>query len=137
MSQKICVFGASITWGAFDLEAGGWVERLKVHFFNNDPETYVYNCGVSGDMVANLLKRFSAEAQARKPDEIIISVGINDGTNRANPTGTPIAEFQNSYNKLLNQAEEFAKDIVIVGPSNLGREVGAFGHKNKEIQQIN
>lgn len=30
MSKKICVFGASITWGAFDNEKGGWVNRLKL-----------------------------------------------------------------------------------------------------------
>jgi lysophospholipase L1-like esterase len=26
---KILVFGDSIAWGAFDLEKGGWVEKIK------------------------------------------------------------------------------------------------------------
>ena len=29
MSKRICVFGASITWGACDYEVGGWVARLR------------------------------------------------------------------------------------------------------------
>ena len=135
--MKICVFGASITWGAFDEEAGGWVERLKVHFFNTDQKARVYNCGVSGDRVEHVLKRFPVEASSRKPDKIIISVGVNDGKNVENPEGTPVAQFQDSYNKLLNKAEEFTKDVLVVGLTNLGRDKVAFGHMNEEIRQHN
>ena len=60
----ICIFGASITWGAYDREAGGWSDRLKVYFYNKDFETDVYNCGISGDKAADVLKRIEVEAAA-------------------------------------------------------------------------
>ncbi len=137
MSNRICVFGDSITWGAFDLESGGWVERLKVHFFDNDPETYVYNCGVSGDRVSDVLKRFDLEVDARRPDKIIFSIGINDSTNIDNPGGTPIDEFKSSYKELLDKAEKITKDIVVVELNNIDEESNKFGYRNEEIKKYN
>ncbi len=135
--MKICVFGDSITWGAFDLESGGWVERLKVHFFNNNTETYIYNCGVSGDKVNDLLKRFDTEAVSRKPDKIIFSIGINDSANKDNPGGTPIDEFKSSYKTLLDKAEKLTKDILVVGLNNIDEASNKFGYRNEEIKKYN
>lgn len=36
------------------------------------------NCGVSGDTTRDVLRRFDAEIYGRKPDTIVLLVGIND-----------------------------------------------------------
>lgn len=137
MSYKICIFGDSITWGAFDLEIGGWAERLKVYFFKHNPEIYIYNCGISGDKLKDLLKRFESEVVSRKPDKIIFSIGINDTTNNDNLGGTPIDEFESSYKELLNKAQKLTKDSLILGLNNIDQKRNKFDYKNKEIQKYN
>jgi len=113
--STICVFGASITWGAFDDEKGGWVERLKTYFWKSDND--FYNLGISGDKSTDLLKRFKAECKAREPNVILISIGINDSqyiNDRNNPR-TPIGEFKDNIQKLIEIGQAFTGKIIFVG----------------------
>lgn len=136
--MHICIFGASITWGANDAECGGWADRLKTHFWQkNDFETNVCNCGVSGDKVEDVLKRFDVEAAARKPDKIIFSVGINDSSHSTNPQGTPLEQFKKDYLELVTKAEVFAEDIMFVGLTNVDEFIEKKNYKNSSVEQYN
>jgi len=87
-TKVIFVFGASVEWGAWDKEKGGWVERLKTYFFNNDESTFVYNLGIESNTTKDLLKRFEQELKQRvysdEPEKygydpvIIFAIGKND-----------------------------------------------------------
>jgi len=133
--MRICTFGDSITWGAYDQEAGGWVERLKRYFYNKDSDIKIYNCGVSADKVADVLKRFDVEASARKPDKIIFSVGINDSSHSISPQGTPLEQFKKDYTELVRKAERFTKEILFVGLTNIDEDIEEKNYKNDEIQK--
>jgi lysophospholipase L1-like esterase len=132
----ICVFGDSITWGAYDLELGGWVDRLRIYFDNKgDFETDIYNCGVSGDNVADVLTRFDTEAKARTPDKIILSIGINDTLHTSNPKGTSLEDFEKQYRHLLEKAKKFTTGIIILGLTNVDETSGDHGYKNDQIEK--
>ena len=47
----ICVFGDSVAWGAYDTDAGGWVNRLWLHCADNAREIDVYNLSIAGSTV--------------------------------------------------------------------------------------
>lgn len=121
MDINIGIFGDSITWGANDAERGGWAERLKTHYFNTNDEVMVYNCGIPGDTTARLLKRFQAEARARKVDVIIFAIGINSARYTDTPDHFEItpAMFQNDLEELVKQANEFTQKIFFVGFTRL------------------
>ena len=134
----ICIFGDSITWGAWDLEFGGWVSRLRLHFDKKDNyETDVYNCGVDGDYVGDVLKRIDSEAQARNPDIIILAIGINDTPHASNPSGTALGNFDNQFKQLLEKAAKHSKKIIILGLTNVDEKRGNHGYKNNEISKYN
>ena len=104
---KILVFGDSIAWGAFDLEKGGWVERLKTYFLNKRPEGkyYVYNFGVSSNDTNGVL--FQLEDQIKiiekiEPDDYIFvfSIGSND------------CRYVDSKEKMFISKEDFKKNIL-------------------------
>jgi len=112
----ICVFGASEVYGYCD-EEGGWVQRLRKFLEKRitvDQEVYyeVYNCGVSGDTTADLLKRFEVECYARyyeavkiykKPFIVFFSIGMNDTQFLHNKGSIRISEneFKNNIKKLI------------------------------------
>jgi len=96
MEQVICIFGASTTWGAWDKEKGGWVNRLRLFFDKNYDNVDVYNLGVSGDTSNGLLKRFKIECEAREPTIILISMGENDSAKNSY-VYVPIAEFKDNF----------------------------------------
>lgn len=120
MKEKvICVFGASTTWGAWDLDKGGWVNRLRLyldkeslegkHYFN------VYNLGIDGNTSGDLLKRIESECKSRDPDTIIFSIGTNDSfsDSHRNPK-VPIKKFEEHLIQLISIARKFTKDIVFL-----------------------
>lgn len=116
MEKTICIFGASSTWGAWDSEKGGWVNRLRL-FLETKYDVFVYNCGVSGDTTEELLERFDAESKARAPNVIIISIGDNDsiyiGSKKKNMVS--IKSFENNLNKLIKKSKKLTSDIVLIG----------------------
>lgn len=134
----ISVFGDSIVWGAYDLELGGWVNRLKLYFDNQgDFITDVYNHGISGDRVADVLNRLDTEAKAVMPDKIILAIGINDTPIPDFPAGTAPNSFKDLYQKLISRAKQHSKSILIVGLTNVDEKIGGHGYKNKEIEKLN
>ncbi len=117
MEKTICIFGDSITWGAWDPEKGGWGARLRSYFETNNVEINVYNCGVSGDNTDDLLQRFKIEAIAREPNIIIFAIGINDSqyiNSKDNPR-VSIEKFQNNLQELVSQAKQITSKIIFVG----------------------
>ncbi|RJQ34293.1 hypothetical protein C4566_02315 [Candidatus Parcubacteria bacterium] len=116
MEQTICIFGDSITWGAWDTEKGGWVNRLKNYFENNNIDVAVYNCGISGDNTNGLLKRFKNEALARKADIVLFAIGINDSQYiNDHEVVISIEDFQNNLLELINQAKEISQKVIFIG----------------------
>jgi lysophospholipase L1-like esterase len=85
----------------------------------NEVEHYseTYNLGVSGDNSDGLLKRFSVENEARKPDVIMIAIGINDShyiNSKENPR-VPLERYEKNLKELIRQGRKFTKDIIFVG----------------------
>jgi lysophospholipase L1-like esterase len=117
---KLLVFGDSITWGAFDTEKGGWVERLKFSLFSTGTE--LYNCGVSGDSTIDILKRFDTEVIARsgkhnKNKLIFFAVGINDSRFMisTNENFVNIFDFEKNLLLVYKKALKFSNKIIFVG----------------------
>ncbi|MEK7134161.1 MAG: GDSL-type esterase/lipase family protein [Patescibacteria group bacterium] len=113
----ICIWGDSITWGAYDPEQGGWATRLRNHLGAKDNNIYVYNLGISGDTTADLLERIGVEAKSREPNLIIFAIGINDAQfiHSANGLRVSLDEFQQNLAKLLSIAKKFTDKVVFVG----------------------
>jgi lysophospholipase L1-like esterase len=118
-SVHICVFGASITWGAYDAEKGGWAERLKIYFFSQENNKYaeIYNLGVSDATTDDLLKRFDIECEARRMNVAIFSIGNNDSqcVKSLNSNRTSIDEFRKNLEKLCEKALKFTDKIIFAG----------------------
>ncbi len=115
--MNICIFGDSIAFGAYDEEAGGWVNRLRNYLEGKIDDINVYNLSIPGDTTEELLKRTEMEAKSRQPDMIIFAIGVNDSEIiRSEKTElVPPAEFLENLEKLLVIAKKFTKKIIFVG----------------------
>lgn len=129
----ILVFGHSIAQGYWDTE-GGWVQRLRKHldekYLEKHEEQYdeyyyeVFNLGVSGEDVGEILKRFKREAEPRirnREDIVILHLGKNDihrlpdGNHRKE-----IDSFRRELRELLLEAEKKVENILVVGEGYVG-----------------
>jgi len=118
--HSICIFGDSITWGAWDEEFGGWSNRLNI-YFNTLPNGYLelYNLGMSGEDTRKMLPRVENECKFRNPDIIIFAIGINDSISFVNKPNVPINEFKNNIEKLIEIAKKFTNEIIFIGITNV------------------
>jgi lysophospholipase L1-like esterase len=116
----ILVFGDSITWGSYDLEYGGWVSRLRNNFEKNS-EIEVYNLGISGNHVEDLIKRFEFETKQRLKEDkevgFIFAIEINDAqfVHSKDSFRTNSDKFKKGIEKLIKLAKKFSLKIYFVG----------------------
>jgi len=114
--KRIVAIGASSCFGRVDLTGGGFVERLKKWHQITD-ENAVFNLGIDGDTTTDVLKRFLPEVSIRKPDLILIHVGLNDSRRMATqdaPLTTPLDQFEKNLQQLFTEAKSLC-DIIFVG----------------------
>jgi acyl-CoA thioesterase I len=137
---RLCIFGDSIVWGAFDSMGLGWVGRLReesLRRMNPDTGEYVavYNCGVGGDKLSDVLSRFGRETEARRPVAIAVAIGINDVKHDDYP-GTAVDEFKERYGNLLERAQNCAKDVIAITPTNVDEDRPEHGYRNQDIAAL-
>ena len=118
--MEIGIWGDSITYGACDSEALGWVGRLRKSFGTED-HIGVYNFGICGDTTDDLLKRFSIEADALHPDIIVFAIGINDSKY---PTGktesiVPLEKYKQNMRELIALARKHNNNVSIIGSTKV------------------
>ncbi len=146
--MDIYAFGDSNSWGAFD-EAGGWVDRLKQHFLQQElsspqeGKTQVFNLGVSGDTADDVANRIANEIKARqkrwsKPGDIyIVAVGVNDsrlmlGTRE--PASTP-ENYVKKLDQIANEIKKYSNNILFVGIAPVIDELIAKSEEDRYSNQ--
>ena len=124
--MQILVFGASSTYGVWDLK-GGWASRLRQELDKislSDPNAYylVYNLGISGNTTIDILKRFDAELEARLKDReekevimVLFSLGNNDSSRRKDGNRiVPLPLFESNIDLLAEKALKITTKVAFI-----------------------
>jgi len=122
MEKIICVFGDSTAWGAWDLEKGGWVNRLWLHVAKRESENYIeiYNCSVSGGTTDTILERFENESKIRNADALIFQTGGNDASYEHKPGNYLVAldTFRQNLSEIIRRAKKITNNIIFMDLKN-------------------
>lgn len=123
---KLIAIGDSLVYGYGDAEGGGWVERCRRAWMHDwNPGVILYNLGIRGDGVSQVLQRFDTEFRSRGelrhrvPDGLILSVGLNDSARLGRPDGrnmTEFEQFQQDMATLLQHARQLCPVWVVGMP---------------------
>ena len=121
--ESICVFGDSIGWGAWDLEKGGWINRLWLQVSNNKDRDYgaeIYNLSISGGTTETILARFESESKIRNADAIIFQTGTNDASYKNRPSDYLVQpeKFRKNINEIIKRARKITNNLIFVGIKN-------------------
>lgn len=123
MMKSICIFGDSTAWGAWDLEKGGWVNRLWFYLAKREGDDYVeiYNCSVSGGTTETILARFESEAKIREVDALIFQSGGNDAylKGKNGPNQISLDKFRDNLEEIIKRARKITKNIIFIGCENV------------------
>ncbi|MDP2668380.1 MAG: GDSL-type esterase/lipase family protein [bacterium] len=120
--ESICIFGDSTAWGAWDMEKGGWVNRLWLYVGEKtDGECVIYNLSISGGTTETILERFESEAKVREADALIFQSGGNDSClkGKNGPNQIPIAQFRKNLEEIIKKAKNITSNIIFIGFKNV------------------
>ncbi len=120
--KSICIFGDSTAWGAWDMEKGGWVNRLWLYAGEKaDCECNIYNLSISGGTTETILERFESEAKIREADGLIFQSGGNDSylKGKNGPNQIPLEKFKSNLEEIIKRAKNITQNIIFIGFKNV------------------
>lgn len=133
--MRVLVFGDSITYGAWDTQAG-WVERIKrtAHELTVQSEgknkIQVINLGIGGDSSTKILKRMPVEIEARYsaswPFVFVITFGANDERSIDGKIETSLEQFEANVKGIIALAKTQSDKILFLGIPPIGKPVVEF-----------
>lgn len=132
----IYAFGDSITYGAWDIEKGGWVARLR-HILDQkqekDPDLYyiLHNLGIPSETTEGLVARFETETEARSRENeeaiFLFAFGANDAAfiTKDNKFKVSVDDYSANLATVLAKARAISPKIIMLNVLPVHEEVYA------------
>lgn len=117
--KRIIFFGDSITQQG--VSKNGYVTLIKKSL---DSTKYdIIGAGIGGNKVYDLYLRLEDDVLNKKPDLVVIYVGINDVWHKqSSHTGTDYDKYLKFYQALINKIKGVGSKVVLVTPSVVGEK---------------
>ncbi len=152
--MRILFFGDSVVQGFWDLEYGGWVNRIRLE---HDRLTVTnlsghwpafFNLGIDGNSTASVVKRLSYEVEARRfqddPFVLVFQVGIVDTTFAGDEIMATPEQYKDELDVLISGAQHYSDKILFVGLTAVDDKLcnpwphtrGGVSLKNERILQF-
>ena len=134
-STKIVFFGDSIT--EMGVRKGGYIDLLQQYLLQNDL-TQKYNIegtGIGGNKIYDLYLRMEEDVLAKKPDAVVVWVGINDVWHKKLfGTGTDADKFEKFYKAIIKKLQNQGIKVVLTTPALIGEYTD---HSNDSDGELN
>ena len=121
--KKIVFFGDSIT--EMGVQPEGYISRLNQMFKdkNLDKNYELMGAGIGGNKVYDLYLRLEDDVMAKKPDAVVIWVGVNDVWHKKlAQTGTDPDKFEKFYTALIKKFKDRNITVLLTTPAAIGEK---------------
>jgi len=121
--KKVIFFGDSITQAA--IKPGGYIDLMNKMLISKglDKEYELEGAGVSGNKIYDLYLRIEEDVLMKKPDIVIIYIGVNDVWHKqTSGTGTDADKFQKFYLAIIKKLKKDNIKIAICTPAVIGEK---------------
>lgn len=121
--KRIVFFGDSITQAG--VNPNGYITQLgKILDQKNIGQNYeLIGAGIGGNKVYDLYLRMEDDVLAKKPDIVVIWVGVNDVWHkRSLGTGTDADKFEKFYNAIIKKLKDRNIQVYLVTPAAIGEK---------------
>jgi lysophospholipase L1-like esterase len=130
--KKIIFFGDSITQQG--VKPGGYVELI--HKALSASEYEVIGAGIGGNKVYDLYLRLEDDVINKKPDLVVIYIGVNDVWHKATShTGTDQDKFVKFYQALINKIQAGGAKVVVCTPAVIGEKKNGANEMDGELDK--
>lgn len=135
-NMHVVFFGDSIS--QLGVEEGGFIKLLDSLLKEKDKNnTYqLEGAGVSGDKIYDLYLRLQKDVLDKKPDIVVIWIGVNDVWHKQTfGTGTDADKFQKFYTGIIEKLRDQNIDIILATPAVIGEKKGFVNQQDGDLNQ--
>jgi lysophospholipase L1-like esterase len=132
--KKIIFFGDSITQQGKDPE--GYITKLDriLEEKKLGGQYELIGAGIGGNKVYDLYLRLEDDVLAKKPDAVVIWIGVNDVWHkRSLGTGTDADKFKSFYNAILKKLKENNITVYLCTPAVIGERTDCTNEQDGEL----
>lgn len=117
--KKVIFFGDSIT--AAGVQPEGYISQMK---HKDGAESYeLIGAGIGGNKVYDLYLRMEEDVLAKKPDIVVIYIGVNDVWHKTSSgTGTDYDKFGKFYRALIKKLQAQKAKVILCTPAVIGEK---------------
>lgn len=130
--KRIIFFGDSITQQG--VKPGGYVDQIKNALGVAKYE--VIGAGIGGNKVYDLYLRLEEDVLNKKPDLVVIYVGVNDVWHKlSSRTGTDQDKFVKFYQALINKIQGNGAKVILCTPAVIGEKKNGVNEMDSELDK--
>jgi isoamyl acetate esterase len=131
--RKIIFFGDSITQAG--VGPTGYITMLKEMFSKAGDKSELIGAGIGGNKVYDLFLRMDDDVLSKKPDVVVIYVGVNDVWHKASyGTGTDADKFTKFYTAMIKKMQAAGIKLILTTPACIGEKTD---HSNQQDGDLN
>lgn len=134
--KKIIFFGDSITQAG--VQPKGYISQLQEMIDKKgDKAKYeLIGAGIGGNKVYDLYLRLEDDVLSKKPDLVVIYVGVNDVWHKATSgTGTDPDKFIRFYQALINKIQASGAKLILCTPATIGEKTDFSNQQDGDMNQ--
>ncbi|MDQ7948761.1 MAG: GDSL-type esterase/lipase family protein [Pedobacter sp.] len=130
--KRIIFFGDSITrQGALP---GGYISLLKKAVDTTKLE--LIGAGIGGNKVYDLYLRIEEDVISKKPDLVVVYVGINDVWHKLGArTGTDYDKYLKFYQAIINKIQATGSKVILCTPSVIGEKKDGTNEADADLNK--
>ncbi len=134
--KRVIFFGDSITQAG--VQPNGYITKIgELLEKNNQKADYeLIGAGIGGNKVYDLYLRLESDVLDKKPDIVVIYVGVNDVWHKATSgTGTDQDKFEKFYQAIINKIKANGAKIILCTPAVIGEKTDFSNAQDGDLNQ--
>lgn len=118
--SRIVFFGDSIT--QMGINEGGYIDRIQnsINEKGKQKQYELIGAGIGGNKVYDLYLRIEEDVLDKKPNVVVIYVGVNDVWHKTSGTGIDIEKFEKFYVAIIKKLQKKRIKVALTTPACIG-----------------
>ena len=131
--KRIVFFGDSIT--QMGVNKGGYIDRIQETLREKGKQRNyeLLGAGIGGNKVYDLYLRMEEDVLAKKPDMVLIYVGINDVWHKTSGIGTDIEKYERFYVAIIKRLQAKKIKVAVCTPTVIGEKINKGNPQDEDL----
>lgn len=120
---RVVFFGDSITQAGVGPDGYITMMQNMLKEKGQDKNYELFGAGIGGNKIYDLYLRYEEDVLSKKPDVVVIWVGVNDVWHkRTSQTGTDADKFEGFYTRLIKKLQAQNIKVIVCTPAAVGEK---------------